>query len=250
MSPEATVPQLDLTVRQIGKRHRHGAGNGIDCGGTCSAHLDTGTGISLSALPDADSVFAGWGAPCAGTVGCTFSLQASTTVIATFNKRQWQLSVSKSGSGTGTVSDSASGIDCGSICTSLLDDGTAVSLTATPAAGSVFTGWSGDCSSTGTCSPAMTANRSVAATFVPSTQQYLLTIGVTGSGSVASSPKGINCGKQCSKSFTVGSNVTLTAKPAKKHLFAGWTGACATSGTSLTCTLPILKAEFVGATFN
>jgi hypothetical protein len=40
------------------------------------------------------------------------------------------------------------------------------------------------------------------------------------------------CGKQCNHAYTVGSDITLTAKPAKKHLFLGWSGAC--SGTALT----------------
>ena len=96
----------------------------------------------------------------------------------------------------------------------------------------------------------MTAARSVTATFVPPTQRYTLTVTVAGSGKVGSSPKGINCGKRCSTSFTVGTNVTLTAIPANKHQFLGWTGACVASGTSLTCTVPMIKAETVGALFN
>jgi hypothetical protein len=42
----------------------------------------------------------------------------------------------------------------------------------------------------------------------------------------------------------------LTAKPAKKHSFGGWTGACLSSGVSLTCTVPMLGNQSVGAAFN
>jgi hypothetical protein len=73
--------------------------------------------------------------------------------------------------------------------------------------------------------------------------------GQHGNGTVTSRPKGINCGKQCSKSFTVGTNVTLTTKPARKHLSSGWSGE-AGSGTSLTCTVPMLKDQSVGAILN
>ena len=79
---------------------------------------------------------------------------------------------------------------------------------------------------------------------------HTLTVTASGSGKVVSSPKGINCGKRCSNSFTVGTNVTLTAIPEKKHEFLGWTGACVASGTSLTCTVPMMKAETVGAFFS
>ena len=38
-------------------------------------------------------------------------------------------------------------------------------LTATPDAGSVFTGWTGDCTGTGTCTLTMSADHTVTATF-------------------------------------------------------------------------------------
>jgi hypothetical protein len=159
---------------------------------------------------------------------------------------QYVLVVEKFGAGSGIVA--GGDIDCGVTCDVLLDKDTAVTLTATPAGGSFFTGWGGACTGTGTCGVTMTADTGVSATFVPSTLQYALTVTTSGSGSVVSSPKGINCGKQCTKAYTVGSTITLTAKPAKKHLFLGWSGAC--SGTAPTCTVPMLTNKDVTATFN
>jgi hypothetical protein len=52
-------------------------------------------------------------------------------------------------------------MDCSEVYTS----GTSVTLTAVPAQGSNFIGWSGVCSGTGTCTVAVTANTSVTATF-------------------------------------------------------------------------------------
>jgi len=239
------VQQVQLSVEKLGTGAGTVAGNSIDCGNNCSVFLDSGTSVSLSATPAAGSIFSGWSGPCAGTAGCSFTLDGNSTVSATFTQ-QWQLSVAKAGGGTGTVT--GNGIDCGATCSILLDANTAVSLAATPTNGSVFTGWSGDCSGTSTCDTTMTAARSVSATFVPPTQQYTLSVTRTGSGSVTSSPKGISCGKQCSKSFTVGTSVTLTAKPAKKHAFLGWTGAC--TGVSPSCVVPMLSNQSVGATFN
>jgi hypothetical protein len=75
------------------------------------------------------------------------------------------LSVIKSGSGTGTVTSSPAGISCGATCSQSVLLGTAVTLTATPAAGSTFAGWSGACSGTGTCAVTVNAATTVTATF-------------------------------------------------------------------------------------
>lgn len=68
-------------------------------------------------------------------------------------------------------------------------------------------------------------------------------------GKVISSPSGIKCGHDCSQSFTNGMLVTLTAKPRKKAVFGGWSGACASAGTQLTCTVAVDDAKVVGARF-
>jgi hypothetical protein len=78
------------------------------------------------------------------------------------------LTVSKSGSGTGTVSSSPAGISCGATCSHAYAQGTSATLTAMPASGSKFAGWSGACSGTGkTCKLVMSANKAVTAKFKP-----------------------------------------------------------------------------------
>ncbi len=59
----------------------------------------------------------------------------------------------------------AAGINCGATCSQSVTAGTALTLTATPAAGSTFAGWSGACSGTGTCTVTVNAATTVTATF-------------------------------------------------------------------------------------
>ena len=62
------------------------------------------------------------------------------------------LTVAKSGTGAGTVTSSPAGINCGATCSANFNNGSSVTLTASPATGSSFAGWSGGgCSGTGTC---------------------------------------------------------------------------------------------------
>jgi hypothetical protein len=153
-------------------------------------------------------------------------------------------------SGNGSVTSSPSGIDCGSTCSSLFSNGTSVTLTAQPASASYeFSGWSGACSGTGTCT--VSSGASVTATFVlrlnvsipitsipritvPST--FSLTLATTGSGTVTSSPSGISCGSTCTASFSTGTSVALQASPASGFAISSWSGG-GCSGNSATCTV-------------
>ena len=162
------------------------------------------------------------------------------------------LSVSKTGSGSGTVTSSPSGINCGSTCSASFNDGTSVTLTETPASGSTFAGWSGDCSGTSsTCTLTMSADHSAVANFSPNpVVTHILSVSKTGTGSgtVTSSPSGINCGSTCSASFNDGTSVTLTETPASGSTFGGWSGDC--SGTSSTCTVAMSADRSVTAQFD
>lgn len=179
------------------------------------------------------------------TGGGTSKTATGTGVTANFI-----LTVSKSGSGSGTVT--ATGINCGTDCKQAYSSGSSVTLTASGASGSVFSGWSGGgCSGTGNCTVTMTAATTVTATFNLSSDTFTLTTTVTGSasGTVTSSPAGINCGSDCSEVYAVNTSVTLTAAAGSGASFKGWSGG-GCSGSSTTCSVFMSAAKSVKATFS
>jgi len=117
---------------------------GITCGTSCSASYPSGTAVTLTTTPATGSTFDGWsGGGCMGTGSCTVTLTATTTVMATFDAPSVALTVSIAGTGSGTVTSTPAGITCGTSCSASYASGSAVTLTATPATGSIFKGWSG-----------------------------------------------------------------------------------------------------------
>jgi ribosomal protein L11 len=106
------------------------------------------------------------------------------------------LTISKSGTGNGTVTSSPAGINCGGDCTEDFKVGTKITLKAKADTNSTFTGWSGGgCSGTGTCAVIMNADIAVTAAFAAKTPTI----------SVASSS--VDFG-----SLTVGKKITKTLK--------------------------------------
>jgi probable HAF family extracellular repeat protein len=131
---------------------------------TCTGAYPAGTLVELFATPGPGSAFVGWSDGCSGTGDCSVTLSEPLTVSATFAPLV-TLAVSRSGLGTGTVTSTPSGIDCGSTCSASFPSGTEVTLTATPGANTVFAGWTGACSGTGSCVVTMSAAASVGARF-------------------------------------------------------------------------------------
>jgi hypothetical protein len=157
--------------------------------------------------------------------------------------------VTKAGTGSGQVSSSPGGITCGPTCSASFDEGTVVTLTASPNAGSAFIGWSGaGCSGTGTCQVTMDAPTSVTATFTPVSYSMTVKKSGSGTGTVTSSPSGITCGSTCSASFNVGAVVTLTATADPSSSFVGWSGG-GCSGTG-TCQVTMSNNKSVTAAFS
>lgn len=149
---------------------RFGSGTGTvvftpggSCSGSCSQSYITGTPVTLTAEPDSDSEFSGWEDACTGTGTCSISMDGNKQITAVFVKK-YSLNYSRLGSGMGTVAV-LPGTSCGDNCSQSYRSGTEVTLTVTPGSNSVFTGWSGACSGTGSCTVSMTEARQVGATF-------------------------------------------------------------------------------------
>ena len=162
------------------------------------------------------------------------------------------LSLERMGDGNGVVTSSPAGIACGTDCTELFSEGTIVTLSAAPGAGSRFSSWSG-CDALeedGDCSVTMDGVRNVIATF--DRQLVSLTVSTSGfrGGTVTSSPSGIDCGDDCSEWFAMGTVVTLTATP-ERGVVARWTGCDSHSGAGLTstCMVTMTAGRSVTATF-
>ena len=159
-----SFPAFPVTVARTGSGSGTVTGGGLTCGDACSTFVARGESITLSASAGANSVFSGWGAPCSGTGACTVIVDAAKTVQARFEALR-RLAVAKNGAGTGTVSSSPGGIDCGARCEAQYANGTAVTLQTRAATGSRFTRWRGACSGAGSCRVELDAARSVQATF-------------------------------------------------------------------------------------
>ena len=223
---------------------------GIACGADCAEAYIPGTIVTLTAVATVGSTFAGWsGGGCTGTGVCTITLNSAQMVTATFTLNQYPLTVAKNGTGTGTVTSSPAGINCGADCTELFDHGSMIMLAAAAGPNATFAGWSGGgCTGVGSCVVTMTAATTVTATF--NLNQVVLTVAKngTGTGTVTSSPAGITCGTDCTEPYNVGQAVVLTAVAGTNSTFAGWSGGGCT-GTG-TCTVTMTAATTVTATFN
>lgn len=177
------------------------------------------------------------------TLASCGSSGSSTTTTQT---PMYQLTVTAPSANTGTIKSSPPGINCPSTCSASFAQNTQVTLTAAPATGYLFTGWTGGCSGTTTCAVVITAATSVTATFVAG---EALTVATTGTGTVASKPAGISCPPTCSASFPLNTPVTLTEMPTGGESFTGWTGG-GCSGTGTTCIVTVTAATTVNASFS
>src|SRR5208283_4138058 len=167
-----------------------------------------------------------------------YSNEVSKTIPA-----QATLTVSDSGTGSGTVTSSPSGISCGTTCSGAYNSGTTVTLTATAAANSTFAGWSGGgCSGTGTCSFSLNANTTVTATFsAPQPTLYTVTATAGTGGSIT--PSG-------STTVNSGSSQTYTITPASGYSIATVTVDGASAGAVSSYTFSNVTANHtISATF-
>ncbi|MBI5057601.1 MAG: M6 family metalloprotease domain-containing protein [Nitrospirae bacterium] len=220
---------------------------GINCGNDCTEVYNYNTEVTLSAVADTGSTFAGWSGACSGTGSCIVTMDAARFVTAGFTLDTYDLMVSKTGTGGGVVTSLPAGINCGADCTEPYDYDTYVELSAVPDTGSTFTGWSGACTSTGVCEVTIDNAKSVTADFTLNTYALIVNKPGTGNGTVTSTPAGIDCGADCSELYDYNTLVDLSASASPGSIFTGWGGACSGTGA---CIVTMDAAKSVTAIFS
>jgi uncharacterized repeat protein (TIGR02543 family) len=183
--------------------------------------------VTLTAVPSSGYRFDHWSGAASGSgPSVTVSMSAARSVTATFIKI-YSLTTLVSPSAGGSISP-ASGT---------FDDGTSVTLTATPAPGFRFDHWSGDANgNSASVSVTMNSNKNVTANFI---KLYTLAVQVTPAAGGAVSPS--------SGTFDDGASVTLTATPAAGYRFVRWGGDA--TGTTASVTITMNGNKNITATF-
>ena len=262
---EEAPPTHTLTLEVNGPGEVSAPGEDVICPSLyCAETYNDGETITVYASPDEGAhlvEFIGCEAePVEGE--CEVTMSEDRTVKAIFEANQQTLTVHVTGNGE--VSDGA-GLSCteagngSAACEETYLEGTAVSLSASAAGGSIFTGWGGACSGEGSCEVTMDAAKEVTASFEPeggpAGPPLTLTI-EEGSGTVVSDPAGIEChgsppgeGACTTEEIATGESVTLTASPAPGYLFKSWKKCDPGQVNGRQCTVTMSAAKTVGAKF-
>jgi hypothetical protein len=132
----------------------------------CAPEYEAGEEVEVVAHAATGSKFANWSGDCTGAAACLLTMSAAHSVVGVFNAEstppsEFTLTISPPSNGSILCN---SGAGAGN-CANKYAKGTVVTLTATPASGFEFTGWTGDCSGTGACSVTMSAAHTVGASF-------------------------------------------------------------------------------------
>ncbi len=174
--------------------------------------------INVTATPSKGWKFASWSGdvntPAQAAVKVT--MDSNKTLVATFVKITYTLTVGLNGSGT--VNPPAG--------SSTHDDGAIVNVTATPASGWMFGGWDGDVASKAEAATTVTMNGDKTLTANFSKSSYNLTITMNGSGAIEP--------RTGTYTYDAGAVVNLKATPSAGWKFDGWTGDVASAGAANT----------------
>ena len=233
-------------------------GNNINCTNeTCQIMLEEGSNLALSALPSEGFEFDRWDVQCVGSASpsCALTMSNDLSVIAVFKEIVQEpsyYSLNMSVSGAGSIQNTQYDINCASeACQLMLEEGSTLALSATPAAGYEFDRWEVQCigSTSSSCSLTMSRNLSVIAVFKQKAVYFSLSINVVGNGTVQNISNNITCSSaSCSKELLQDTNLTLMATPAEGYEFDHWELSCNNS-TSSECGVAMSDNMSVKAIF-
>jgi len=202
---------------------------------SCYTH---GTQVTLTAVPAGGYSFTGWSGAAGGTTNpLVVTMDGDKSITANFGQQCYDLMTPASPGTGGSVSRSPD--------RSCYTHGTQVTLTAVPAGGYGFTGWSG--AAGGTTNPlvvTMDGDKSITANFGQQCYDLMTPASPGTGGSVSRSPD-----RSC---YTHGTQVTLTAVPVGGYSFTGWSGDVNNALNPLILTMDsdkALTAHFVQACY-
>ncbi|HEY5708507.1 MAG TPA: hypothetical protein VIS51_03860 [Solirubrobacterales bacterium] len=229
----------------------------------CDPEYESGTELTLVAVPDSGFEFDGFSGGTGSATGCTtspcsFTLTQNSSVTATFSPEgpaESTLSVTTAGTGTGEVKCKFNG-GSAEACNVSKPNGTTVEVIATANSGSEFAGFSsgtGSASacSTSPCSFTLNANSSVTATFTLIPRTLTVTTAGTGTGEVKCKFNGGSAGA-CTSPQPNGTTVEIIATANVGSTFAGFSGGTGSASSCSTspCSFTITANSAVTATFN
>jgi hypothetical protein len=232
-------------------------------GGPSAFHITSDNCAGLTLGPRAQCVFSVTFSPTTyGPASATIGAQSSTgltasAMLSAIARDYVQLTIAFAGKGVGSVTGAPQPCASGSPCNFSIPrtDPTAnplFVLAAQPDPISVFAGWSGACTGSGTCAVVMDAPRSVTAAFEPPMVTLNLTVlGLAGqTGTLTSEDGSVTCSGDCPNlRVPASSSLTLLAKPGSSSTFAAWTsGPC--KGIDPKCTFPLTSTVSIVATFG
>ena len=249
-------PNVALKVTLTGTGSVSSQPQGLTCvGSTCNGAFPQGTLVTLTAVAGPNQIFSEWGGGvCTGNATCNVTLTDPVAVTAAFvpPPPPPDVALTVTLTGTGSITSQPQGLTCvGSACNGAFPQGSPVTLTAVAGPNQIFSEWGGGvCTGNATCTVILNAPVAVTAAFVnaPPPANPLLTVNVSGVGSVFSSPAAIRCPNSfCTAQFPNGTVVILNALPGTGQTFSGWSGGGC--GVNTICTLTINGPVTVTATF-
>jgi hypothetical protein len=130
-------------------------------------YATTGASVTVNGAAQVSGVTANdFTGPVPYTVTAADGSAATYVITVTVEPTSWfMLTIVKAGPGPGTVAVGPSELQCGNPCVAAFPPGASVELTAEPAAGARFAGWSGACTDAGSCRIVMDSDKVVTAAF-------------------------------------------------------------------------------------